>query len=145
MTLPQDIRPIFQNIQDTLSRSDLPWIERTPKSFTKVLWVGRESGSWAALNLWKAGFVLSPHKHLAGAHLFVVSGRLQVRGGVLSQNDYCYEPAGILHEATTALQDTVFLAITLGPILYFDEDRFTAVQDWEAMEELRMDHYGHQG
>ena len=26
MPLPQDIRPVFQDIQDTLVRSDAPWI-----------------------------------------------------------------------------------------------------------------------
>ena len=119
-------------------REAIYWIERT-----KVLWVGRESGSWASLQHWKAGFVLSPHKHLSGAHLFVVSGKLQVRDGVLNAGDYCYESAGVLHEATTALEDTVFLVISLGPILHFDEDRFIAIQNWEVMEKLREDHCGH--
>ena len=32
MPLPQDIRPVFQDIQDTLVRSDAPWIERSPRS-----------------------------------------------------------------------------------------------------------------
>jgi len=31
MPLPQDIRPVFQDIQDTLVRSESPWIERSPK------------------------------------------------------------------------------------------------------------------
>ena len=142
MALPQDIRPLFQSIQDTLARSDLPWIERTPKSFTKVLWVGRESGSWASLQLWKAGYTLQSHKHLAGAHLFVVSGKLQVRDGVLNAGDYCYEPAGVLHDATTALEDTVFLVDFSRADFLFDDERFTGIQNWEVMEKLREDHYG---
>ena len=46
MPLPQDIRPVFQDIQDTLVRSDEPWIERSPADKLKVLWIGRETGSW---------------------------------------------------------------------------------------------------
>ena len=37
MSLPQDIRPAFQNIQDTLVRSEAPWIQQTPLSSVKVL------------------------------------------------------------------------------------------------------------
>jgi len=44
MPLPQDIRPVFQDIQDTLVRSDAPWIEQSPTARMKVLWVGKETG-----------------------------------------------------------------------------------------------------
>jgi hypothetical protein len=46
MPLPQDIRPVFQDIQDTLVSSESPWIETTPMSKVRVLWIGRESGHW---------------------------------------------------------------------------------------------------
>ena len=72
MPLPQDIRPVFQDIQDTLVRSDAPWIEQSPMSRVKVLWVGRETGTWASLHHWKKGYVAPPHKHLAGAHAYVL-------------------------------------------------------------------------
>jgi len=101
MPLPQDIRSIFQDIQDTLVRSDAPWVRQTPLSSVKVLWVGRETGIWASLHQWKKGYVAPPHKHLAGAHAFIISGKLQVRNGVLNAGDYVYEPSGILHDATT--------------------------------------------
>jgi hypothetical protein len=35
MPLPQDIRPVFQDIQDTLVRADAPWIEQSPTSRMK--------------------------------------------------------------------------------------------------------------
>ena len=38
MQLPQDIRPVFQDIQDTLVRSEAPWIQQSPMSAVKVLW-----------------------------------------------------------------------------------------------------------
>jgi hypothetical protein len=34
--LPQDIRPAFQNIQDTLIRADQPRIEQSPTSSMRV-------------------------------------------------------------------------------------------------------------
>ena len=138
--LPQDIRPIFQDIQDTLTRSDAPWIEqRHAMSKVKVLWVGRRrSGTWASLHHWKKGYAAPPHKHLAGAHVFVLSGKLQVRDGVLDAGDYVYEPAGVLHDATTALEDTTYLFIGTGPFLFFDENGFTRYTDWEVMERLRL-------
>ena len=84
MPLPQDIRPVFQDIQDTLVRSEAPWIQQSPMSAVKVLWVGRETGTWASLHHWKKGYTAPPHKHLAGAHAYVISGKLQVRNGVLN-------------------------------------------------------------
>ena len=109
MPLPQDIRPVFQDIQDTLVRSEAPWIQQSPMSAVKVLWVGRETGTWASLHHWKKGYTAPPHKHLAGAHAYVISGKLQVRNGLLNAGDYVYEPSGILHDATTALEDTTYL------------------------------------
>jgi anti-sigma factor ChrR (cupin superfamily) len=138
MALPQDIRPIFQDIQDTLIRSDSPWIETTPMSKVRVLWVGRESGSWASVIHWKKGYAAPPHKHLAGAHVFVLSGKLQVRDGTLYAGDYVYEAAGVLHDATTALEDTTYLFIGTGPFIFFDENGFTRYTDWEVMERLRL-------
>jgi hypothetical protein len=137
MPLPQDIRPAFQNIQDTLVRSEAPWIQQTPLSSVKVLWVGHETGTWASLHHWKKGYVAPPHKHLAGAHAFIISGKLQVRTGVLNAGDYVYEPSGILHDATTALEDTTYLFICNGAVLFFDENGFTRYINWEVMEKLR--------
>jgi 2,4'-dihydroxyacetophenone dioxygenase len=137
MPLPQDIRPFFQDIQDTLTRGDSSWIETTTHSKVRILWIGRESGSWASVIRWKAGYAAPPHKHLAGAHVFVLSGKLQVRGGVLNAGDYVYEPAGVLHEETKALEDTDYLFIATGPYIFFDDKGFTHYNDWEVMERLR--------
>jgi hypothetical protein len=114
MPLPQDIRPFFQDIQDTLTRADSPWIETTSHSKVRILWIGRESGSWASVIRRQKGYAAPPHKHLAGAHVLVLSGKLQVRGGVLNAGDYVYEPAGVLHEETRALEDTDYLFIATG-------------------------------
>src|ERR1700675_1082207 len=137
MPLPQDIRPVFQDIQDTLVTADARWIETSPTSKMKVLWVGRETGTFSLLIHWKKGHVAAPHKHLAGAHAYVISGKLQVRDGVLNAGDYIYEPSGILHDATTALEDTTYLFICHGAVLFFDDNGFTRYLNWEMVEKLR--------
>ena len=81
--------------------------------------------------------VAAPHKHPAGAHAYVISGKLQVRNGTLSAGDYVYEPSGILHDATTALEDTTYLFICNGAVLYFDENSFTRYLNWEVVEKMR--------
>jgi quercetin dioxygenase-like cupin family protein len=140
MPLPQEIKPAFQNIQDTLVAADAPWIDQSPLSKIKILRIGRESGQWAALIHWKKGYVAQPHKHLSGAHAYIISGKLQVRNGVLGAGDYVYEPSGILHDATTALEDTTYLFICDGAILFFDENNFTGYLNWEVLERMRAEH-----
>ena len=82
------------------------------------------------------GHVAGPHKHLGGAHAYVISG-LRVRDGVLNAGDYVYEPSGVLHDATTALEDTVYLFICDGTVLYFDDNNFTGLTNWETIEKLK--------
>jgi len=117
MPLPQDIRPVFQDIQDTLVQSDAPWIERSPKDKLKVLWIGRETGTWASLHHWKKGYAAPPHKHLAGAHVYILSGKLQVRTGTLNAGDYVYEPSGVLHDETMAVEDTTSTFASAHPLM----------------------------
>lgn len=137
MPLPQDIRPAFQNIQDTVVRAEDPWIEQSPTSKMKVLWVSPDSSTWAVLIHWKKGHVARAHKHLGGAHVYIVSGKLQVRDATLNAGDYIYEPSGVLHDATTALEDTVYTFICDGSVLYFDENNFTGYTNWETIAKLR--------
>ncbi|MGE0857533.1 MAG: cupin domain-containing protein [Gammaproteobacteria bacterium] len=137
MALPQEIKPLNSELMDTLVQAGK--MEWTPqpfdpeRSFVKVLWTGAESGSWAVLLKWKKGFVAPPHKHLSASHTFILSGKLQVRDGVLNAGDYVYEPNGMLHGATTALEDTEYLFICNGPVLFFDGDKFTSYLSWEEL------------
>ena len=123
---------------EAMTRWDTPWIEQSPMTFVKVLWVGRETNSWALLGLWKAGFVSGRHKHLAAAHVFVVSGKMATGDVIMTAGDYIYEPAGVMHEATTAIEDTVQLFISEGPIARLDaEGGITSITNWEDIERMR--------
>lgn len=138
MALPQDISPVNTELMDTLvEASKMDWIATGDKSFMKILYTGAESGSWAVLLKWLKGYVAGPHKHLSGSHTFILSGKLQVRDGVLNAGDYVYEPNGMLHGATTALEDTEYLFICNGPVLSFDGDSFTGYLGWEELERMK--------
>ena len=138
MPLPQNIRPVFQDIQDTLVRSDSPWIEQSPTAKMKVLWVGRETGTWASLHHWKKGYAAPPHKHLSAAFAFILSGKLQVRDNVYKAGDFLHETNGMIHGATTALEDTEYLFFCDGPVLFFDKDNFTGYRGWEEVLRLQQ-------
>lgn len=139
MPLPQEISPINDQLADTLvEASKMPWLEYEPgMAWIKVLWLGSESGTWAALFRWKKGFAAPPHKHLSSSHVYVLSGKLGVRDSTMNAGDYVYEPNGVLHGATTALEDTEYLFICNGPVLFFDEDKFTAYLGWEELDRMR--------
>lgn len=137
MALPQDISPLNPELLDTMVKADEgDWLpgDEEGLAFTKVLWIGEETGRWLVLFRWKKGYVAGPHKHLTGAHTFVISGKLQVRDGILEAGDYMYERNGMIHEKTTALEDTEYLFLCDGPILFYDEDGFTGYLGWEELQ-----------
>ena len=146
MPLPQDISPINPALMDTLIRpQEQDWIPQSfdpDRAFIRVLWTGPESGGWAAHFRWLKGFVAPQHKHLSPSHTFILSGKLQVRDGVLNAGDYIYEPNGMLHGATTALEDTEYLFICNGTVLFYDEDGFTSYLGWEELRRLQEAHRG---
>lgn len=142
MALPQDIRPINDQLADTIVRtSKEPWIETSPgMAFMKILWLGHETGRWGVLFHWKKGYVAAPHKHLSAAHTFIIKGKLQVRDGILETGDYDYEPNGVLHGATTALEDTDYIFMCDGPVLFYNDDGFTSYLGWEELHRLQQAH-----
>ena len=138
MALPQDISPVNSELMDTLvEASKMDWVQTSDKAYMKVLYTGAESGAWAVLLKWLKGYVAGPHKHLSGSHTFILSGKLKVRDGVLNAGDYVYEPNGMLHGATEALEDTEYLFICNGPVLFFDDDSFTGYLGWEQLAEMQ--------
>lgn len=139
MALPQEIAPVNSELMDSLARtSEMDWIETVKgMAWMKILWLGPETGRWAVLLKWTKGYVAPPHKHLSAAHTFILKGRLQVRDGTLETGDYVYEPNGMVHGATTALEDSEYLFICDGPVLFFNEDRFTAYLGWEQLQRMR--------
>ena len=144
MALPQTITPLNSELMDTLVRTrEQAWIPQAfdpERAFIKILWTGSESGSWAVLFRWLKGFTAPQHKHLSASHTFILSGKLQVRDGLLNAGDYVYEPNGMLHGATTALEDTEYLFICNGPVLFYNEEGFTFYLGWEELRRLEQEY-----
>jgi ChrR Cupin-like domain len=144
MALPQDIRPFNSELMDTLvEASKAEWIpsaDDPQRAFMKILWTGSESGTWAVLLKWLKGYVAPQHKHLSASHTFILSGKLQVRTGILNAGDYVYEANGMLHGATTALEDTEYLFICNGPVLFFNDKGFTSYLSWEELRRIQAEH-----
>jgi anti-sigma factor ChrR (cupin superfamily) len=142
MPLPQDISPINSQIADSLVRaSQMEWIpnssEVPPRTFIKVLWTAAESGTWVILARGLKGASVPPHKHLSGAHTFVLSGSIKVRDMIANAGDYLYEANGMVHESTTYLEDSEVLFICHGAQLFYDENGFTAYNGWEQMRRVQ--------
>jgi hypothetical protein len=43
----------------------------------------------------------------------------------------------MLHGETTALEDTEYLFISNGPVLFFDDDNFTNYLSWEELRRMQ--------
>ncbi len=144
MALPQDIRPINSELMDAITQSsETDWIpnpDDPERAFMKVLWTGEESGRWMVLFRWLKGYVAPPHKHLSAAHTYILSGKLKVRGGTFNAGDYVHEANGMVHGATTALEDTEYLFMCDGPVIFFGEDEFTGYLGWEEIRRMQQAH-----
>lgn len=138
MAYPQELAPLNPALMDTVARADEePWLPTGGNSFLKLLWAGAETGSWAALFRWPKGYVAAPHKHLSAAHTFVLKGRLELREGELGPGDYMYERNGMVHESTRALEDTEYLFICNGPLVFYDESGITSYLGWEQLQRMK--------
>jgi quercetin dioxygenase-like cupin family protein len=138
MPLPQDISPLNPALMDTVARAaEGDWIPTGPNAFMKILWTGAESGQWAALFRWPKGYQAPPHKHLSAAHTYVLSGRLELRDGEIGPGDYVYERNGMVHGSTTALEDSEYLFICEGPVLFYDDNGFTSYLGWEQVQRMK--------
>ena len=137
MPLPQDISPVFQDIQDTLVRSDAPWIEQTPLRRSRCCGSGARPAPGRHCTIGKRA--TSRRRTSTSPARMPISSRANCRceTACLNAGDYVYEPSGILHDATTALEDTTYLFICNGAVLFFDENGFTRYTNWEVMEKLR--------
>jgi anti-sigma factor ChrR (cupin superfamily) len=118
--------------------SAMEWIETWPdQAWMKVLWTGVETGTWAVLYKWKKGFVVPPHRHVGAAHIFILSGKLQVRDGILEAGDYGYEPNGAIHDVTTTLEDCEYLFICHGATIMMESAGSDKVIGYFGSEQIR--------
>lgn len=140
MDIQSVIKPIL-DVEDTVvPNSEEGWLPMDPDglAFVKPLWTSPESGGWAVLFKWKKGFQAPAHKHLGAIHAYIVSGKLQVRDTELGQGDYIYEANSVIHDVTTAVEDTVHLNIGDGPIVFYDDEHLNGFFGWEQVEGMKQ-------
>ncbi len=130
-------------IKDTyVHPDDLTWIPfpNVPGIDMKLFRVSSETGVWTALFRCAEGSGFPRHRHLGAGEYLMISGKMEVRGGVEAggitavAGDYGYEPTGMIHDFTNFVEDTVFLFTNHGPVQFIDDDDNTlAILDWQAM------------
>jgi quercetin dioxygenase-like cupin family protein len=86
------------------------------------------------------GAQIPRHEHLGAGEYYVVSGKMEVRGGVENggitaiTGDYGYEPNGVIHDMTNFPEDTILYFTNFVPIRYIDDDNNTVgFLDWQGI------------
>ena len=86
----------FQDIY--IHASQEPWIQFYPGIGFKLLRSTQETGHWTVLLNCPKGSSIPRHEHLGAGEVYVVSGKMEVRGGVENggitaiTGDYGYDP-----------------------------------------------------
>ena len=86
------------------------------------------------------GSSIPRYEHLGAGEYYVISGKMEVRGGVENggitaiAGDYGYEPNGVIHDMTNFPEDTILYFTNFGPIRYIDDDNNTVgFLDWQGV------------
>ena len=131
---------LLSGLEGKVTVDDLPWIplgEGLEGNAVKILRVSEETGMYSMLIKAKAGTINQAHTHSGAADFYILEGRLEYRLGEAKAGDWMYEPAGAEHEATTATEDTLYLANVYGPIIFYKDDgSVDFVQDWRTIKAL---------
>ena len=81
--------------------SQEPWVQWFPGIGMKLLRATQETGHWTILVNCSKGSSIPRHEHLGAGEYYVISGKMEVRGGVENggitaiAGDYGYEPNGV--------------------------------------------------
>ena len=123
---------------------DLPWASLGEGVWIKILRVSEETGFWSSLIRMEPGSQFAPHKHFGAADFFVLKGRLIYRAGEATEGCYGYEPLGVVHDETTAPEETVIVFNSFGPIVFYNSDGSIAqLLNYETARELAAGSEGH--
>jgi hypothetical protein len=131
-------------LQDiAIHTSEQEWKPFCPGITFKLLRVSAETGAWTVLFHAEAGSGFDRHLHIGAAEYYMVSGRMDIRGGdsgggfTAVAGDYGYEANSMLHDWTNFPDETVFFFVCQGPLGFLDEnDKIHAILDWEGVQAL---------
>jgi quercetin dioxygenase-like cupin family protein len=119
------------------------WRDAGPGIQVRVLRTCQVTGTWVALYKVAAGTYAAPHIHYGAAESYVISGKMEVRGGVekggmtVAAGDYSYEANGARHDATFFPEDTLLYYTNFGPIVYLDDQgEVDFIMDFNMMRKI---------
>jgi len=126
-----------------VSSRELKWAPFSPGIWLKLLRVSPETGTWTVLLKCEAGSAFARHRHLAAGEYFMLSGRMELRGGAHAggvtavAGDYGYEPVSVIHDSTAFPVESEMLFTNHGAVQFLDENDATSfVLDWEAIQRM---------
>ena len=90
----------------------VPWIERHPGVFWKILW--EEGDRKAILMRYEAGAAIPRHRHVGDEQIYVLEGSVADDTGVCTAGNYARRPPGCVH-AVRSEGGALVLAVTSGP------------------------------
>jgi anti-sigma factor ChrR (cupin superfamily) len=122
---------------------ELKWSPFSEGIELKVLRISPETGTWTVLLKCEADSSFVRHRHLGAGEYFMLSGRMEVRGGAQAggitavAGDYGWEPVSVIHDVTHFPEATELLFTNHGAVQFLDEDDNTSfVLDWEAIQAM---------
>ena len=126
-----------------VSSRELKWAPFSEGIWLKVLRLSPETGTWTILLKCAAGSSFARHRHLAAGEYFMLSGRMELRGGAQAggvtavAGDYGFEPVSVIHDSTCFPEPSEFLFTNHGAVQFLDEnDKTVFVLDWEAIQAM---------
>lgn len=129
--------------EEFVSTHSMAWAEFSPGIWMKVLRLSPETGTWSLLLRAEAGASFARHRHLAAGEYFMLSGKMELRGGAQAggvtalPGDYGWEPVSVIHDHTYFPEPTEFLFTNHGAVQFVDEQgNTTMVLDWEVVQAL---------
>ncbi len=97
-----------------VAAADVPWVERRPGVFWKVLWEAPDGAHKAILMRYEPGAVIPRHRHLGDEQIYVLEGSVADETGVCTAGNYARRPPGCVHTVTSETGALV-IAVTTGP------------------------------
>ena len=79
----------------------VPWVERRPGVFWKVLWEDPDGRHKAILMRYEPGATIPRHRHVGDEQIFVLDGSVADDTGVCTAGDYARRPPGCVHTVTS--------------------------------------------
>lgn len=123
-----------------------PWLPMAEGISLRVLRISPETGYTTVLFKIPGGTRYPRHKHLGGGEYYMVSGKMELRGGVQRggvtavAGDYGYEANGAIHDETFFPEDTELFFVRYGPsAMIDDEGRILSILDWQALVRIQAE------